>query len=387
MGRRAAARVSCRTMSGQSADVVICGGGVLGAALAYELAGRGARPLLIESRTIASGASGKAAGLLSPASDARAVGPLGELWRASLARHHALVGELAAQGAGGYGFEESPSLLITADAAEAQTLRATAPAQWLEPDEVRARCAWIDGPIEGGVLREASAEIEPAAFTQALIQAAETRGARVHQARVTGLSLNGRSVTGVRLDSQTVRTATVVLAMGPWTSTAAEWIGSPVPITPLKGQILRLRLPPAAAETRFSDTDGNYMARKADGLVYVGTTEERRDSTRRRRPRRETASCARPDASSPRCHRRRWRNRLPACVRSRPTGCQSWVRRRGCPARSSPRGTDARACCLAPEAPPPWPPKSPANPPPSTSRRSTPPASADRRRPSAAGGG
>ena len=79
MGRRAAARVSCRTMSGQSADVVICGGGVLGAALAYELAGRGARPLLIESRTIASGASGKAAGLLSPASDARAVGPLGEL--------------------------------------------------------------------------------------------------------------------------------------------------------------------------------------------------------------------------------------------------------------------------------------------------------------------
>ncbi len=262
-------------MSGQSADVVICGGGVLGAGLAYELAGRGVRPLLIESRAMASGASGKAAGLLSPASDARAVGPLGPLWRASLARHHELAQELEAQGAAGYGFEESPSLLITADAAEAQTLRATAPAQWLEPDEVRARCAWIDGPIEGGVLREASAEIEPAAFTQALIQAAETRGARVEHARVSGLSLCGRSVAGVRLESEIVRTETVVLAMGPWTSAAAEWIGSRVPVSPLKGQILRLRLPPAAAETRFSDTDGNYMARKADGLVYVGTTEER----------------------------------------------------------------------------------------------------------------
>ena len=262
-------------MNGQAADVVICGGGVLGAALAYELAGRGARPLLIESRAIASGASGKAAGLISPASDARAVGPLGPLWRASLARHHELVRELEAQGTPGYGFQLSPSLLITDDPAHARTLRAAAAAQWLEPDEVRARCAWIDGPIEGGVLREASAEIDPAAFTRALIQAAETRGARVQHRRVTGLSLNGRSVTGVRLDSQTVRTATVVLAMGPWTSTAAEWIGSPVPITPLKGQILRLRLPPAAAETRFSDTDGNYMARKTDGLVYVGTTEER----------------------------------------------------------------------------------------------------------------
>jgi len=262
-------------MSGQSADVVICGGGVLGAALAYELAGRGVRPLLIESRAIASGASGKAAGLLSPASDARAAGPLGPLWRTSLARHHELVKELEAHGAPSYGFAESPSLLVAADAVEARTLREAAPSQWLEPDEVRARCAWIDGPVEGGLLREASAEIEPAAFTQALIQAAETRGARFQHGRVTGLGLNNRSVAGVKLDGRIVRTATVVLAMGPWTSEAGAWIGLRVPVTPLKGQILRLRLPPAQAETRFSDTDGNYMARKADGLVYVGTTEER----------------------------------------------------------------------------------------------------------------
>lgn len=262
-------------MSGQSVDVVICGGGVLGAALAYELAGRGARPLLVESRAIASGASGKAAGLLSPASDARAVGPLGPLWRASLARHHALVRELEAHGAPGYGFKESPSLLITVDAAEAETLRQAGPSQWLGPDEVRARCAWIDGPIQGGLLREASAEIEPAAFTQALIHAAQTRGARVRHGRVTGLGLSGRSVSGVQVDGETVDTNTVVLAMGPWTSEIEAWIGSHVPVTPLKGQILRLRLLPAQAETRFSDTDGNYMARKADGLVYVGTTEER----------------------------------------------------------------------------------------------------------------
>ena len=261
-------------MSDRSADVVICGGGVLGAALAYELAGRGVRPLLIESRAIASGASGKAAGLLSPASDARAVGPLGPLWRASLARHYELVRELETQGAPGYGFEESPSLLITADAAEAETLRQAGPSQWLEPDEVRARCAWIDGPIEGGLLREASAAIDPTAFTQALIHAARTRGARVEHGRVTRLSLDGRRVAGVHVDGEVIRADAVVLAMGPWTSEAGAWLGLRVPVTPLKGQILRLRLPHEPAETRFSDTDGNYMARKADGLVYVGTTEE-----------------------------------------------------------------------------------------------------------------
>ena len=222
-------------MSDQSADVVICGGGVLGATLAYELAGRGVRPLLIESRAIASGASGKAAGLLSPASDARAAGPLGPLWRASLVRHHDLVRELAVNGGPGYGFEESPSLLITADAAEAHTLRQAAPSQWLEPDEVRARCAWIDGPIEGGVLREASAEIEPAAFTQALVHAAQARGARIEHGRVTGLSLNGRGVAGVQVDGEVIRTDTVVLAMGPWTSEAGAWLGLPCARHPAQG--------------------------------------------------------------------------------------------------------------------------------------------------------
>ena len=129
-------------------------------------------------------------------------------------------GELAAQGAGGYGFQLSPSLLISDDPAHARTLRAAASAQWLEPDEVRARCAWIDGPIEGGVLREASAEIEPAAFTQALIQAAGTRGARVHHsARDRADPQRPQRGRGAAGQTDLVRTATVVLAMGPWTST------------------------------------------------------------------------------------------------------------------------------------------------------------------------
>ena len=218
------------------------------------------------------------------------------------------------------------------------------------------------------MLREASAEIEPAAFTQALIQAAETRGARVEHARVSGLSLCGRSVAGVRLESDDlVRTETVVLAMGPWTSAAAEWIGSRVPVSPLKGQILRLRLPPAAAETRFSDTDGNYMARKADGLVYVGTTEERAgfDET-------PTAAARRPHPAPGRPLRLRGVTggggaadglSAPALARRFADPGRGI---RSCPAHSSPRGMDARACCSAREAPPPWPPRSPANPPPST---------------------
>ena len=50
----------------QRVDVAIVGGGVIGAAVAYFLAQRGVKPLVIEGAEVAHGASGKAAGLLSP---------------------------------------------------------------------------------------------------------------------------------------------------------------------------------------------------------------------------------------------------------------------------------------------------------------------------------
>ena len=50
----------------QHVDIAIVGGGVIGAALAYFLAQHGAQPLVIEGSEVAYGASGKAAGLLSP---------------------------------------------------------------------------------------------------------------------------------------------------------------------------------------------------------------------------------------------------------------------------------------------------------------------------------
>ena len=65
----------------------------------------------------------------------------------------------------------------------------------------------------------------------------------------------------------------VVLAMGPWSGEASSWLNMPVPVTPLKGQILRLQAPgaPFACSLNWS---GNYAASKPDGLLWTGTTEE-----------------------------------------------------------------------------------------------------------------
>ena len=65
---------------------------------------------------------------------------------------------------------------------------------------------------------------------------------------------------------------TVVVAMGPWCGETSSWLGIRVEVSPLKGQIIRLRAPgPPVQSVNWS---GNYATTKPDGLLWAGTTEE-----------------------------------------------------------------------------------------------------------------
>ena len=61
--------------------------------------------------------------------------------------------------------------------------------------------------------------------------------------------------------------------MGPLTGLASEWCGVDIPVTPLKGQILRLRTlhDPLKMAVNYAHS---YVATKSDGLIWAGTTEE-----------------------------------------------------------------------------------------------------------------
>ncbi len=73
--------------------VVICGGGVIGACIAYFLSLRGAQPLVVERTRIACGASGKSGGFL--ALDWCDGTPLQALVRRSFSLHEHLTGTVA----------------------------------------------------------------------------------------------------------------------------------------------------------------------------------------------------------------------------------------------------------------------------------------------------
>ena len=210
--------------------VVVCGGGVIGAATAYYLTELGVEVTLVERCEIGAAASGKAGGFLARDwCDGNAMGPLA---RASFDLHAELAEGLDTD----YGYRRVDTLMVAGADEGSVATHARFPAS-----------AWLDGncAVHGRIgTPETTAQVEPGAFTRALVDAAgRGGGARVRIGAVEGLlAASGArgAVAGVVVDGERVAADAVVLAMGPWTALARAWLPLP-PIGGLKGFSITLR--------------------------------------------------------------------------------------------------------------------------------------------------
>ncbi|MEE9162892.1 MAG: FAD-binding oxidoreductase, partial [Candidatus Neomarinimicrobiota bacterium] len=129
---------------------------------------------------------------------------------------------------------------------------------------------------------EGNGQVDSYRLTLAYAKGAEMRGAQVVAEEVTGLQRCGERVTGVVTSKGTIGCDSVVLAMGAWTGQAEKWAGFPLPISPLKGELLILKYKEAQYWPFFvvgyDTTDGQelptHLHMQADGLLSVGPTVE-----------------------------------------------------------------------------------------------------------------
>ncbi|HEX9595320.1 MAG TPA: FAD-dependent oxidoreductase, partial [Anaerolineales bacterium] len=105
-----------------SFDTLIIGGGIIGCALARELAGDGLRVAVIERQAPGEEASGAAAGMLAPSAEAEKGSPIFNLCRASLLAYRPLVEELRAETGVDPEYRTEGSLLVFADEQERQQM-------------------------------------------------------------------------------------------------------------------------------------------------------------------------------------------------------------------------------------------------------------------------
>jgi glycine/D-amino acid oxidase-like deaminating enzyme len=244
--------------------VVICGGGVIGASIAYFLSRRGAEAIVIERTAVACAASGKSGGFL--ALDWCDGTPLQSLARRSFALH----AELPEMVGGDWGYRR---LTTYGGAASARrSLR--------RPGEAHA-VEWLaDGVAVDRQLgsTDSTAQVHPGMFTAAMMRAAEAQGAKLHLGQVTGIvrDRTGSRIRGVEVAGAVVEADAIVIAMGPWSILAAQWLPLPA-VFGLKGHSLVFdtagEMPAEALFLEYEEASGEVhgpeVFPRSDGTTYV----------------------------------------------------------------------------------------------------------------------
>lgn len=252
-----------------TADVVIVGAGIVGAACARSLARAGARVTVLDRAAAASATSAHGEGNLL-VSD-KGPGPELELAQVSLRRWAALAEELADELGPRFPaieHEAKGGLVVVTSAPGLDGLRAFAAGQraaGVEAVEVtpgRARELEPDlAPgVVGGVHYPQDAQVQPVAAAEALLASARRAGAVVRtRVEVTGPVLGaGGRLAGVATTRGDVAADAVVVAAGPWSGDVAERLGSWLPVRPRRGMVLVTT--PMRQRVRHKVYDGDYFA-------------------------------------------------------------------------------------------------------------------------------
>lgn len=251
----------CTRSSRLARRIVICGGGAIGAAIAYFAARRSARPVVIERHEVGGSASGKSGAFL--ALDWCRGSDLDQLARRSFGLHAALAEEL--------GNPWSYQRLAT-HAGHAQAgdkTRGDGPLPWLSGNVTLTN--QIGSP-------KTTATAEPRAFTTGMMRAAQALGAEHRQGVVAGLAhdANG-ALRGVTLDDgEIVEGDAVVIAMGPWSILASLWLKLPA-VYSYKGHSLVFEtgnsIAPTALFLEYREASGEVLSPelfvRADGTTWV----------------------------------------------------------------------------------------------------------------------
>ena len=231
-------------MSCESADIVIVGGGVIGLACAWMLAGRFSKVFLLDAGDLGGGASRVAQGNIG-------IAP----WMTGFD----LQWQCAGRGAferflgetDGLRVDRSGTLFVADDNAGAETMRRQVDrlnadgqhADWLDAATLREAEPMLSPDLAGAVHVRDSLSVEVGEFIDALIKHARLAGAHLFPREAVQSIVFDRGRIGVRSAVREIAAAQVVLAAGFETGALFRDLGLGVPIIPQKGHVLSVSLP------------------------------------------------------------------------------------------------------------------------------------------------
>lgn len=266
-------------------DVIVVGGGAIGAACARELAATGRKVLVLEAGGEVGQAWRAAGGMLAPQIEADGTDPLLELGIAARDHYDQLAAVLKETTGLDIGLWREGIASIAQDETEATALLAKFNWQcrqgyrsdWLEESELKHRWPWL-GPAVGGLLAPLDGALDPEQLVAALLQDARRLGASIVTDRVSSLRLDGPGLTGVVGEREDYAAPEVVIAAGAW-SGLIQRLPRPLPIQPVRGQMAALPWPQEIPRAILYHQDSYLLTRSAEAILgstmeYVGFRAE-----------------------------------------------------------------------------------------------------------------
>ena len=270
----------------EKTDVLIVGGGIVGAATAYHLARQGVPAILLEAETLAWGATGRNLGFIWI--HTRKVGPELDLVMATRTGIDQLVGELDAD----VDLQTNGGLVFFQDERQAPVMRELVeqrnangiPMTLLSGDEARELVPLLPPAVLGATYCPLDTQVEPTLWVQAFAGAAQRLGAQIREGvRVERLLREDDRIVGVATDAGEIEARDVVLAAGGWAPELAATVGLELPIHPMRLQIVQTL--PMPRETRHIVYGSNALKQYStfqdlpsfDDSLFVNEVEWRHD--------------------------------------------------------------------------------------------------------------
>ena len=256
--------------------VVVVGGGIIGASIAYHLAKRGTEVMLFERERPASGATGNSFAWINASFSKQ---PWGYYYLSRMGieayRHleHELKGDLKVKWGGSLAWHDE------ADQAQRMREQVGRHQAWgyathlVDEDEFRRLEPHVTpGPVLAAAHSEQEASVDPVHVVDVLMQEAQGLGVKVdYPCEVTGLDLRWSRLRGVRTTKGDVEADALVIAAGVDSPRLAAMAGLEVPLQDSPGVLAHTK-PLTSLIGRVTLSPGGHLKQLFDGRIVTGAT-------------------------------------------------------------------------------------------------------------------
>lgn len=254
-------------------EILIIGGGIIGLAIAIELKLRGVEKITILSRNFTEAATHAAAGMLAPNAEQLPPGAMLDLALKSLYLYPEWISKLEYITGEDTGYLPS-GILAPIYQEPSNNCHVNQSAIWLESQEIQLYQPGLGKDVIGGWWYPEDGQVDNRKLAKTLTQAAQSLSIEIKEGvEVIAFNRQQGKVKNVLTKQGIFEAETYILATGAWSHKLI-----PIPIRPVKGQMLALKMPsiensPYPIE-RVIFGDRTYLVPKQDGRLVIGATSE-----------------------------------------------------------------------------------------------------------------